>query len=607
MENEPNETILPTITFIAVTLTRLAYLHDCEFLIRYLEIFDTYGWKKIRYNNNNNKCDRTNHRRRFNPSFLDEIKPINNSVLINIKYTNIRNIFNSVDNIRDFLPYAKYINYVNNEADISKYIPNDESIPDEVDNIPNEEDVLKKPDVLPREADVLPREADVLPREADILPEESILNKIISISKRRREIRNHLNERIRYVSLSWSEYSTIYIVADKMMNSIWIIFKGTGTTESSFSYINHKSIKPTIIKETDEGFLIGIYNLINENIHIIIESIRYLILFLNPNNDNIENKIKLFTTGHSLGGAMATIFAFLWAQLIDGIYGQSPSEKANAEFVRQHNDTNDQAIRDRINVISKLVEVKDNILTYPENLLAKITKEIVCITVGAPKVLNLNTVHKFQQYMSCGYILFKRIINEDDPIPKLPPSLLGYYHPDYDLRSQYKPLINCDNDILICIDKVCKIRPYNIQCKLMTHEAIDDDSSNEDEIFDRYFPAKCVGKLCRKANMFAHTNYYYISYIMKLTVPLTKSLITYGDIKRDQTGETSCFLKQKIGWCGKSVFRVIFGSYGNNIINRRYIFFHTDKKNKNISNNKQDNLINTDTFTQLLLHSRPAE
>ena len=373
MENEPNETILPTITFIAVTLTRLAYLHDCEFLIRYLEIFDTYGWKKIRYNNDNNKCDRTNHRRRFNPSFLDEIKPINNSVLINIKYTNIRNIFNSVDNIRDFLPYAKYINYVNNEADLSKYIPNDESIPDEEDNIPNEEVVKKLGplNVLQREAAVLQGQAAVLQAEAAVLPEQSILKKIISISKRRREIRKHLNERIRYVSLSWSEYSTIYIVADKMMNSIWIIFKGTGTTESSFSYINHKSIKPTIIKETDEGFLIGIYNLINENIHIIIESIRYLILFLNPNNNNPENKIKLFTTGHSLGGAMATIFSFLWAQLIDGIYGQSPSEKANAEFVRQHNDTNDQAIRDRINVISQLVEVKDNILTYPENLLAK--------------------------------------------------------------------------------------------------------------------------------------------------------------------------------------------------------------------------------------------
>ena len=597
MENKHNESIVPTITFIAVTLTRLAYLSDCEFLIRYLEIFDTYGWKKIRYNNTNNRCDRTTHRRRFNPSFLNKIKPIHNSVLVNIKYTNIRNIFNSVDSVHDFLPYAKYINYVNNEANLSKYIPNEESIPDEEDNIPDEESVQ------------LEESSNVLQGEADVIPEQSILKRIIPVSRMRTEIRRQLDERIKYISLSWSEYSTIYIVADKMMNSIWIIFKGTGTTESSFSYINHKSIKPTIIKETDEGFLIGIYNLINENIHIIIESIRYLILFLNPNNNNPENKIKLFTTGHSLGGAMATIFSFLWAQLIDGIYGQSPSQQANAEFVRQHNDTTDQKIRDRINVIANLVEVKDNILTYPENLLAKVTKEIVCITVGAPKVLNLNVVRKFQQYMSCGYILFKRIINEDDPIPKLPPSLLGYYHPDYDLRSQYKPLINCDNDILICIDKVCKIKPYNIKCKLMTNEAdVNEHGDNEDEIFDRYFPAKCVGKLCSKANMFAHTNYYYISYIMKLTVPLTKSLITYGDIKRDQAGETSCFLKQKTGWCGKSVFRVIFGSYGNNIINRRYIFFHTDKKNKkNNLNNKQDNLINTDTFAQLLDLSRPAE
>ena len=31
------------------------------------------------------------------------------------------------------------------------------------------------------------------------------------------------------------------------------------------------------------------------------------------------------------------------------------------------------------------------------------------------------------------------------------------------------------------------------------------------------------------------------------------------------------------------------------------------KHSKNISNNKQDNLINTHTFTQLLVRSRPAE
>jgi hypothetical protein len=530
MENEPNESMVPTITFIAVTLTRLAYLSDCEFLIRYLEIFDTYGWKKIKYNNNN-RCDRTINRSKFVPSYLTQIKPINNSVLVNIKYTNVRDIFNSVNNVRDFLPYIKYINYVNNEAELSKYITDEKSTPDEVDNIVNEEIILPDQDVvlpdqdvvlpdqdvvLPDQDVVLPDQDVVLPDQDAVLHEENILNKIIPNSRLRNEIRAQGNERIKYVSLSWSEYSTIYIIADKMMNSIWINFKGTGTAESSFSYLHHTSFRPTIITDTDEGFLIRIYNLINENIHMIIESIRYLVHFLNPNNDNPNNKIKIFTTGHSLGGAMATIFSFLWAQLNDAI-----------ENLRE--------------------ERKYNILNYPENLLAKITKEIVCITVGAPRVLNLNVVEKFQQYMSCGYILFKRIINEDDPIPKLPPSLLGYYHPDYNLREEYMPLISCENDTLICMDRLCKVKAYDIKCKLMNHENADaDDDYTEDEIFDRYFTAKCVGKLCRKVNMLAHTNYYYISYIMNLTLPLIGSLIAYGDIERDQSeDQTSCILKKK--------------------------------------------------------------
>jgi hypothetical protein len=252
----------------------------------------------------------------------------------------------------------------------------------------------------------------------------------------RREIKRQGDERIKYVSLSWSEYSIIYIVADKMMNSIWIVFKGTGTVESSLNYIKLNSIEASIIKDTNEGYLIGIYNLINQNIHMIIESIKYLTNFLNPNNDNPRNKIKIFTTGHSLGGAMSTIFSFLWAQLIDGIYGQSP--------------------------IAQNIP-KENILNYPYNLLARVNREIVCITVGAPRVLNLNVVRKFQKYMSCGYILFKRIINKDDPIPQLPPSSLGYYHPDYRLNSKYKPLIDCINDTVICVNELCRIKNSDIK------------------------------------------------------------------------------------------------------------------------------------------------
>jgi hypothetical protein len=49
----------PFITFIAVILTRLAYLSDCGFLLRYYEIFGTNGWMNITPTEKKNETKRS--------------------------------------------------------------------------------------------------------------------------------------------------------------------------------------------------------------------------------------------------------------------------------------------------------------------------------------------------------------------------------------------------------------------------------------------------------------------------------------------------------------------------------------------------------------------
>ena len=198
------------------------------------------------------------------------------------------------------------------------------------------------------------------------------------------------SKNVQYICISTSNFSSVYIVADKLMNTIFICFRGTYSVKSGLSYLKLSSITPTnICKDSDDGYLLGVFKIIAEIFYTITESIHYLsTYFLKTTN------FKLITTGHSLGGGGASIFAYLWVK-------QNP------------------------------------------------TLKITCITFGSPRVMNGPLIKKFNKLIHGKIIMFKRYITNGDPFAKLPITSKkfenSYYFPDDYDESLNFVAITCKN------------------------------------------------------------------------------------------------------------------------------------------------------------------
>ena len=198
------------------------------------------------------------------------------------------------------------------------------------------------------------------------------------------------SENIQYISISTSNYSSIFIVANKLMNIIFICFRGTYSVKSGLSYLKLSSITPTnICNGSNDGYLLGVFKIIAEIFYTIEESINYLSThFLKT------SKFKIVTTGHSLGGGAASIFSYLW--------------------IKHKSDL-----------------------------------KIGCITFGSPRVMNGTLIEKFNELILNKVILFKRYITNGDPFAKLPITSKkfenSYYFPDdYDDSLNFVA-ITCNN------------------------------------------------------------------------------------------------------------------------------------------------------------------
>jgi len=198
------------------------------------------------------------------------------------------------------------------------------------------------------------------------------------------------SENVQYISISTSNYSSVYIVANKLMNTIFVCFRGTYSVKSGLSYLKLSSITPkNICPDSNDGYLLGVFKIISEIFYTIEESINYLSThFLKT------QKIKIITTGHSLGGGAATIFSYLW-------------------------------------------------IKHKPDL------RIACLTFGSPRVMNRSLIEKFNELILNKVILFKRYITNGDPFAKLPITSKkfenSYYFPDdYDESLSFSA-ITCNN------------------------------------------------------------------------------------------------------------------------------------------------------------------
>jgi hypothetical protein len=238
---------------------------------------------------------------------------------------------------------------------------------------------------------------------------EPIVNNIDTINKQVNTItKNHLihesdnSSNVKYVSISTSNYSSVYIIADKLTNIIFIAFRGTYSIKSAFSYLKLTSVQPyQICKKTPDGILLGIFKIVGEIFYTIKESIHFL------SSTFLKNKnYKLVSTGHSLGGGCSQIFSYLMVK-------QNPKIK------------------------------------------------ITCVTFGGPRVFNKHVIDKFINYIERNIIMFRRYITNGDPIALLPFTTNSgnnsYYHPDDKNDKMSNVAFSCKN-IKKTQKVVCKLR-----------------------------------------------------------------------------------------------------------------------------------------------------
>lgn len=193
---------------------------------------------------------------------------------------------------------------------------------------------------------------------------------------------NQIDENFYYIILANSNYNSIFIIGDKRFNTISVVFRGTYSPKSMRSYLKSSSLNPRrICPGNKKSVLLGVYKIMGEQFYTIIESIQFI------QKNFLKNKnYTLLTSGHSLGGAISVYFSYYYVQLTK--------------------------------------------------------KKIICITYGAPRIMNKIFCEDYQKLLESGNIVFRRIVTNGDPISEIPPNNLGYHHIDecyiqYDNYSRY--------------------------------------------------------------------------------------------------------------------------------------------------------------------------
>lgn len=284
-----------------------------------------------------------------------------------------------------------------------------------------------------------------------------------------------VDQNIKYISLACSNYGNVYIVADKRMpNVIQVIFRGTYSAKTAGSYSKPTSLVPLKVeKGSNEAFMYGIFKITTDMFNTIIESIRYLAVNFLGNTE--PNSVTILTFGHSLGGAMTTLFSYLWSKLKENVFYNSS----------------------------------------PYHILKS---NIFCISLGAPRCMNNYASDEFCKRVSEGLIVFKRIVTKGDLVPGMPSKKFGFSHPCSTKKNRANGMRDRVNED--CSDVLSKIPLYpkynsSIKCE-----------PENTKSFTMYNPL-------------SHTLYFYIMYSKAANIPeFFKGMATQQEVLRSKKGET---------------------------------------------------------------------
>jgi Lipase (class 3) len=236
------------------------------------------------------------------------------------------------------------------------------------------------------------------------------------------------NTQLVFRAISDSNYGTTYVFGDKRApKMVWVVFRGTANAKSALAYTRPSSLTATemvIFNKRIEKGLSGIFKILQEQIHIILQMAVDVAKELNPGVQLPPGSVCLMTTGHSLGGALATAFAGEYAQQIS-----VNLSSIGAEMFR--------------------INIGCFSLASPR-IFDKTEAEWFCCLTQASTLCKSDKNDAAKTAIDTvaivkGRILFIRNVTKDDIVPGLPQ--IGYEHPCSTFKEGERDDITMDCDI----------------------------------------------------------------------------------------------------------------------------------------------------------------
>ncbi len=174
-----------------------------------------------------------------------------------------------------------------------------------------------------------------------------------------------------------------YVVYHTEYNIIYVIFRGTLSVKSAIKdvMVMRKKVNPPLYNENEvDGRLhLGFLETIDQTFHRIC-------YFIAKFQQEASTSCKIITTGHSLGGALTTIFTYFYSQYY--------------------------------NHIKNLCEKMQCPVPH---------KKIHCVAVSPPKVGGVNFSNSYTIAIDDNKIEHINMFNRKDPVPKVPVRGMGIY------------------------------------------------------------------------------------------------------------------------------------------------------------------------------------
>jgi len=313
---------------------------------------------------------------------------------------------------------------------------------------------------------------------------------------------------IMVISIADSNYGDILVIGiGYLPNFIYVAYRGTYSTKTAQSYLQINSIYPK--KVNGMKILKGISKIQLETVYTTYDAMRYISeMFLNNKLTDGKKIIPVFT-GHSLGGAMATLLTY---------------EYCKGTFFSK---------------------IRSDILST----------NCICVSFGAPRVLSIEDSEELCKFaVDYNVTLIHRYSNKADPVTSLPPNKAGFSfahpcssandktkRPGKDFSAREKVARDCDSAITT-------LQNFDYSKSLNC-------TNSEPTLASKVFNAG--------PNMLHHTNYLYINfrYAADLLHLLVGSAVSWEttEVGRVKTSDPSFFV-----FVGDTELRVILMKGNNN-------------------------------------------